>query len=1412
MRHSTTAIIASAFAFLASTNSAAQVIEEIVVTGTRLQAQPIPYALMDQMRDLFLFGNHAGGYAGGSGSGTAGEGTEDPQPEDDENQEDPCNPSSGNPVIIATGEKIQEEIDLEDTGQSGPQIVRRYSNSRNYQGIFGQNWISNFDYYLDLQIVSGEITGAILQRGMDSRNTLHPYTQSNGAVTWHRADGRPVRLMQLPDGRWQFNSDGGTSEMYAADGKLISAINADTNSAVVFTYSGSMLTKVMYSGGGSLIFSYSAGRISTITDSSGNIWTYQTNSAFGNVTNVSYPDGGFKQYLYQSGNNANLVGILFDGVPYATWTYDSQNRALASEHAGGVDKVLFSYNSSGDVTTTNPRGKQTIYKTQVINGRRVVTNVNGQSSANCVASFATYNYNDLGQRTSSFDQKSNLTKYAYNAYGETLKVTEAAFTPEELVTETVWHEWYSKPVSHTRGNLAETFSYDDSGRLTHYQQTDLSTSDTRSWNHTYQFHANGFVSQKSVDGPRSGTQDVTLFNYDDFGRLTSIQNALGHITSFSNFDAMGRPRRVTDPNGAVTDFDYTARGRLDQTTQSGGRVTQYEYGTAGNITRITFPDGAQRTYTYSDALRLTDERNNLDNQIRHIYDWAGNEVYRFVDNLETTAISNPNCTPAPGEPCPPLWVDEWVQYFESDTYYDELNRPINTTSGTASTNYTYDKNSNLKTVESEGHTTLYSYDGLNRVSQITQPDATTTTLTYDTHGRVAAVTDPRGNATFYTYNAFGDLLQLNSPDTGITTYSYDDAGNRLSQQLANAKSSTFGYDALNRMTSRNSGSLSQVLTYDSCLNGKGRLCKVTDYSGRTEFTYNADGQVASKTQVVDSQTYALSYGYDAYGNLTSITYPSGRKLTYNRLAQGEGRLSSIDFKIGSTTSTLLNGVQYLPFGGIKQFAHGNGLKRNAEFNSGAQLVSLYYGKGYNASPLDGGGFTMQNPKVLKHNYALDEAGNITSLTSGYGIVKNRSFSYDSRSRLSTVSNNSTPTESYGYDANGNRITQTLGGTSTAYQYTASANRLQAKAVGGGSWSYDWAYDNSGNQITKATDTFVYGDENRLSRHTQSGANTDYLYNALGQRVKKTGPGGTYRYVYDLDGKLLAEYAGASLAKEYLWMGGQLVGLTYNGTMYYVHTDHLGRPEIVADSSKTVVWKADNRAFERDVLTNTIGGLNLGFPGQYYDSEKDSWYNYFRDYDANTGRYIQSDPIGLGGGMNTYGYVSGNPLIYIDPYGQHCMSPEEIGAAVGGVVGGISGLPLAARTKGLSVVIGASGGAALGYLTAADFPSSNLAGPLNSTLAAAYSNFTARGGPSSGTLFGGLAAGLFSDAFGRGPVANVTGAAVGASAAAFFAPGRAWATTGAAARSSTLIAVVAAAAGEGLQAILEATRDENCPCE
>ncbi len=113
---------------------------------------------------------------------------------------------------------------------------------------------------------------------------------------------------------------------------------------------------------------------------------------------------------------------------------------------------------------------------------------------------------------------------------------------------------------------------------------------------------------------------------------------------------------------------------------------------------------------------------------------------------------------------------------------------------------------------------------------------------------------------------------------------------------------------------------------------------------------------------------------------------------------------------------------------------------------------------------------------------------------------------------------------------------------------------------------------------------------------------------------------------------------------------------FQPTLYYIHSDHLDTPQVVTNQTQQVVWMGSYEPFGKltESQTNSIE-LFSRFPGQYLDKESGLYYNYFRDYDPSIGRYIESDPIGLEGGINTYGYVRGNPVNDYDPLGLNQMN-------------------------------------------------------------------------------------------------------------------------------------------------------------
>jgi len=781
----------------------------------------------------------------------------------------------------------------------------------------------------------------------------------------------------------------------------------------------------------------------------------------------------------------------------------------------------------------------------------------------------------------------------------------------------------------------------------------------RSWSYTY----NNLGLIETANGPRTDVNDITTYSYDSQGRLTRVSNALGHTTQLSNFDNYGNPQTLVDANGVTTTLTYAPQGWLTSSSVAGA-TTGFEHDAIGQITKVTRGDGSWLAYTWSAARRLTQISNNLGEVVEYTYDAMGNRTSQRMKDASGKLAQQ----------------QTWA--------YDELGRLLRAVGAEGQTHkYGYDLNDNPTLSRTpKQHDTNSAYDALNRLVSSTDPLEGVTGLTYDAQDNLTQVVDPRGVTTRYEYDGLGNLTKLISPDSGTTTYTHDAAGNVISKADARGVKTTYTYDALNRLTGRQypaSPALNVQYHYDITAEGNygiGRLTAIQDASGITGYVYDARGNLIEQVRSVDvagSDVYDnLAYAYDTANQLVRIDYPGGISVAYSR--NSAGQVTGVTTAQGSQSPTAFaSDISYLPFGPLKRLSWANGLTLMRSHDQDYRL-------------------TQQSVGPWQASYGYDANSNIESLQGG--IFGDLLYGYDELDRL-TQEEQAARRQAYAYDAVGNRVGKTVtpltngqaqNSTSITLSYATNSNRLTQ--IDGQAVSSDAA----GN-LTKdrATRELEYDPQGRLAKVKISGSQVaEYRYNALGQRTHKLTSGGVTTFLYGPDGQLLGETrydaAGVKLSSQYyLWLDSLPIGglaLTYNAngavassTRFYLHADHLNTPRLATNQAGEEIWRWASDAFgEGDAISAPNSGLqaiNLRFPGQYFDSESGLHYNYFRDYDPETGRYVESDPIGLAGGVNTFGYVEGNPLVKTDPLGLWVVQALQIGAravAAGGRGGAFSG--------------------------------------------------------------------------------------------------------------------------------------------
>ena len=1123
-------------------------------------------------------------------------------------------------------------------------------------------------------------------------------TVTNGDVEYYDQTGALIEVV---------SRDGYTQSLsYNTDGTVKSVVD-NHNREMDFLYTNGLLTSVNLPDGTSVSYGYNSNaQLTTVTYADNSVVQYQ-------YTDTSYP-------------KAMTAEVDETNATYATWQYDDSSgfatfNGLAGATAGTyVATDTLQYNV-GYTVHTDSLGTARTYNYQDLSGASRLVSISGPVCMRCSGNAMTYDAN--GYLASVKDWNNNETDYTFDAAGLLDTLVEGKGTPVQRTTQTTWDTVHRVPTARTVSDANNTvvsqtaWQLNGRGQVLARCEVDPQVSYTcsnagtvpagvRRWTYSYcdavdttQCPLVGLL--LSVTGPRTDITQTTTYSYYltssatncgtpggacyQVGDLYQVTDPLGHVTTVASYDGAGRVTRLTDANGVNTDLTYTPRGWL-HTRSVGGATTTIGYTPYGAVHTITDPDGYVTTYGYDNAHRLTDIFDAQNNDLHYSLNAAGEKTGETIATASGTQTKS--------------LTRNYNALGQLTSIVDGLNATI----FHADYSDSYDANGNVThTADALGIQREQGYDALNRLKSTldnyngtdTATQNTLTSVTQDALDRVTSVTDPDNLATQYTYDGLGNLTVLQSPDSGTSGGStgdlHDAAGNLNQHTDARGVVTQYTYDALNRLTGKiypAHPGLNVAYTYDqaSPINGCpnnfniGHLTGMTDASGTTAWCYTNQGDIREVRQVINTVAYLHGYAYTAGRRLQYLQYPSGFELKYG--FDTDGRVSTIGYLqqagpfgnyTNSTLTPLITAVTYEPFGPVTGYS----------WAQGGQYVQRLYDKNYALTDI-----------VSNRNYALtggagsgglqlhfqrDIEGRIgTEGTAAGANPPSESYQYDPLNRLKELDDaNGNLEQGYTYDRTGDRLSKTLAGQSpVAYGYQAGSHRLTA--VG----STVRTPDANGN-TTALTDPrgdvvgLGYDDRNLLTTVTRAGSVIGtYQYNGQGVRVWRTitsPSAGQAATVYDPTGtgNLYGEYFAADY-REYVYLDGIPVAAATDAGraapgITYLFADQLGTVRAVSNPQGvgSYQWAWLDNPFGEQPTTGT-SSLYTRFPGQYYDVETGLHYNGARYYDPGTGRYLQSDPIGLVGGVSTYAYVGNNPFSYVDPWGLNYAQSWAIGgAAIGG---------------------------------------------------------------------------------------------------------------------------------------------------
>ena len=1070
-------------------------------------------------------------------------------------------------------------------------------------------------------------TGLSLVRYYNSLDTGGSAFGSNWRTTWHRAltvSGTTVTVTRADGRQDTFTNNNG---VYTADPDVTSVLTTTTANGVItyqlltasdstetYAANGTLLSIASRDGLATTLSYNGSNQLTTVTGPFGHVMSFAYDSS-GRVVHMTAPDGGVYAYAYDANNNP--IAVTYPDKTTRHYVYNEQtntaNTNLPHALTGIIDELgnrfaTWGYNAQGAAISSQHAGGAELTTVSYGDNASTVTDANGNVH--------TYGFTTLFNMIKPVSLTGvPIPSLGGNAFSYDANGFIASKTDYDYNVTTYTHDARGNQTSRTEATgTAQARTITTTWHPTFHLPTQI-TEPNRVTTLSYDSHGN--LTQKTIaDASNSKNTRTWSYTYNANGQVTQADGPrtdVADITQYS-YDAKGDLASVTDALGHVTAISaYDADGRPLTLQDPNGLITQLAYDPRGRL--LSRNTGGETTaYSYDAAgqvLKITKPDASFAafsydpaHRLTQVSDNLGNKIVYTLDandNQTKKQVYDPSGT---------------LTRSLGQTF-DAVNR-LQTSVGAQgqTTTYGYDSNGNLTSVTDPlSKATIRYFDALNRLIASFDRLADKTQYQFDANDNLAQITDQRSANTVYTYDGLGNKTQQTSPDTGITSYTYDAVGNVITRTDARGIQTLYSYDALNRLvkksfTPNNSyGDISSATyQYDQGKYGIGHLTGMTDTSGASTWLYEIHGRVVQQQQISGLITLTTNYQYDAAGRLSQLTTPANHAIAYQYNANGQVNAVTV----GGTV--LFNAAQYQPFGPISSWVWGNGT-------------------------------------AYKRSYDLD--GRLVTLPLG---TDNRSLTYDAASRISGETSDATV-----QSVSPSFITATTAGT-TNYAIKPTGNALLSETIANGT-VFNMGYDVVGNLFSDSFYTYQYDLGGRL----MTVGSDSFQMDGLGKRVAKVylSTGNRY-FAYDKAGHLLGEYNAQGLAiQETIWLGDTPVGTVSAGTgLLYVYADHLNTPRTVTTQSNRVLWSWVSDPFGNGapITSNDDAGnpyqYNLRFPGQYYDAETGLHYNMARYYNPAIGRYTQSDPIGLKGGINTYTYVRNNPIKFIDNWGFDTFTEQE----------------------------------------------------------------------------------------------------------------------------------------------------------